>query len=267
MGGAKRTRGQKALPRREPAGHRPDGRRLHSFLERERGKQPGKAAGEHGLSGPRRSDEESVVPARGGHLERPLRGLLPAHVGQIERRHGRRLLRRGCGRATSRPAERLRRLGQRAGAVDADPLHQRTLGSVLLGHDQALEPALARLQRDGQYAAHRQHLAGERELADHQRRALRQRSQPRGSEDPERDGEVEADPLLAQVSWSEIDRDLLLRQLVPGIAQRGEDARARVVARVVGQADQVEPGQSQRQVHLHLDEARAGAGDGRAVER
>src|SRR5438094_942073 len=81
--------------------------------------------------------------------------------------------------------------------------------------------------------------------------ALGQRSQRRGSEDPERDGEVEADPLLAQVSWSEIDRDLLLRQLVPGIAQRGEDARARVVARVVGQADQVEPGQSQRQVHLH----------------
>src|SRR5205085_2789490 len=81
------------------------------------------------------------------------------------------------------------------------------------------------------------------------------------------DGEVESNPLLAQVSRGEIDGDLLLGQLIPAVAQRREHPRAGVVAGVVGEADQVEAGQPQSEVDLHLDEARTGAGDGRAVAR
>ena len=60
----------------------------------------------------------------------------------------------------------------------------------------------------------------ERQLADHQRRPLGHLQQIGGDEDPERDGQVERRALLAQIRGREVDGDLLLRELVPAVAQR-----------------------------------------------
>ena len=169
----------------------------------------------------------------GGDLEGPLRRFLSPDVGEIELGGWRNRLGRLGGRAGSHSAERLGSLGECSRPIDAKPLHQRTFRRVLLGDDQALEPALARLERDGEHTAHRQQVSGQCQLPRKQRRAVRQRDEPGGGEDPERDGQIEPRAFLAQLPGSEIDGDLLLGKLISGIAQGGEHPRARVVAGVI----------------------------------
>ena len=49
----------------------------------ERRQQAGQAAGEHRLARAGRTQEEEVVPARGGHFEGPLGGLLATHLREV----------------------------------------------------------------------------------------------------------------------------------------------------------------------------------------
>ncbi len=69
-----------------------DHRGLQRDLWRERRQQPGQALGQHRLAGPRRTDEQEVVPTGGGDLQCPPGRRLAADVGQVERR--RRILHR-----------------------------------------------------------------------------------------------------------------------------------------------------------------------------
>ena len=52
-------------------------------LSREVGQQAGEAAGQHGLAGARRADQQQVMAAGGGHLQRAPGGRVTAHVRQV----------------------------------------------------------------------------------------------------------------------------------------------------------------------------------------
>ena len=153
-------RREQTLPRIQAAGHGPDRRRLDRLLEGAGGKQPGQPAGQHGLSGAGRADEERVVTSGRGHLEGPLRRFLAPDFSEIELDGLRRRFGGLGGRVGASSAERRGSLGERPRPMDANPLHQRAFRRVLLGDDQTLEAAPARLERDGKHAAHRQHVPG-----------------------------------------------------------------------------------------------------------
>ena len=70
------------------AGHRATAGRLDEsdlerFVARQRRQNPRKAAREHGLARAGRADEQKIVPAGRGELERALGRELTAHVGEI----------------------------------------------------------------------------------------------------------------------------------------------------------------------------------------
>ena len=65
------------------AGDRVDGRRFQGFVERRRGQDARQALGHHRLPGAGRPDEQIVMPARRGNLERPLGQQLAVDVEEI----------------------------------------------------------------------------------------------------------------------------------------------------------------------------------------
>src|SRR5690606_40865116 len=67
----------------EPPRRAPDRGGLQRLLEAQVRQKRGKASRQHGLAGPRRPDEEEVVAARRGDLQRLARLRLPPHVGQV----------------------------------------------------------------------------------------------------------------------------------------------------------------------------------------
>ena len=60
-----------------------DARHLERLVEGERREQAAHALREHGLAAAGRALQEQRVPAGGGDLERRLRALLPAHLGEV----------------------------------------------------------------------------------------------------------------------------------------------------------------------------------------
>ena len=82
---AKRTVPQQAGAGAEQSGDRVDRRRFESLRERQWRQNPGNPSCHHRLAGAGRTDEQQVVAAGGGHLERAPREQLAADVGEIER--------------------------------------------------------------------------------------------------------------------------------------------------------------------------------------
>src|SRR5262249_47677584 len=80
---AERSRAHEPAARCEQPGDAPDGRDLDGLIGRQRRQNPGKPASQHRLSAAWRADEEHVMAACGGDLERALGVDLAAHVGEI----------------------------------------------------------------------------------------------------------------------------------------------------------------------------------------
>ena len=84
--------GREHAPLREEPGDRVQLRRLERLLARELRQDRRETARQHGLAGAGRPHHEQVVPAGGGHLERPARLRLSADLREVDLR---RLRRRG----------------------------------------------------------------------------------------------------------------------------------------------------------------------------
>src|SRR6185437_9447076 len=109
----------------------------------------------------------------------------------------------------------------------------------------------------GEDAADPAQAAVERELADRSRsfeRAARQLLRRR--EERERDRQVEAGALLAQLGRCEVDRDASLGELQLGGRDSTSDALTSLLARSVGEADDREAGNAVANVRLHVYSAR-----------
>ncbi len=178
----------------------------------ERRQDAGQAAREHRLAGAGRSDEQQVMRAGRGDLERASRVRLAAHVGEVGCvRIGNivRCRRLRCGklaasaqdmRAERRAANRRRARRHRGRA----PLRRRCRAARRRG----VQPRVAH-QHGRQHAVHGAQLARKRELADELviGERIARNAAVRG-EDAERDRKVEAAAVLGQVRRREIHGDL-----------------------------------------------------------
>ena len=264
-------------PRHEPApgvqqpADAVDLRRLQRLVGRERGEDAGHAPREHRLARARRPDHERVVPTGRGHFERALGVLLPAHVGEVDGvgRGGVVLrladVRRAAALAVGQERERL---GERADAVDLQPVHGGGLGGVLFRHDDGAVAALPRLDGHREDAADGAQRAVERELAADEhlvQHRLRDPARARG-EEAERDGQVERRALLAHVGGGEVHGDGAARHGEAGVLERGPDAVAALAHGAVGQAHHGPPRQVGFDVGLDLDGQRVDSEDGAAPD-
>ena len=174
-----------------------------------------------------------------------LASLLAAHVGEVG----------PAGALAAARARRLRRLaassgraaGRRAApsvgiAHHLDPLDQRRLGArspparAGAGSPRARAPsAAASAPRTGRSSPAQRELAAQRAAVERPRRHL-----PARREHAHGDRQVEARARLAHVRGREVDGEPLLRELEPGVQQRGADALARLADRPVRQPDERE---------------------------
>ena len=196
--------------------------------------------------------------ACGRQLERAPGAFLAAHVGEVGR---------GCGAVAVR---RERRLGlqlelaaQVGGGLGEMPdRHRGDAGESRLARrvgrtEETLgtEPPCA--LGDGEDAADAPQPPVERELADRggaleraARELLRRREQR------ERDRQVEAGALLAQLGRREVDRDAARREVQLGGGDPAANALARLLAGAVGEPDDREAGNAVANVRLDVDPSR-----------
>ncbi len=231
--------GQGALG--DQAGHRMHHRGLEQLARRQRRQQARQALGQHRLARARRSDEQKVVPAGRGDLQRPLGALLAAHVAQVG--NGRAVHHRtGPGRRHHLGAAHMvdhRDQGtRRQQAGFAGPGR---LGAIGLRADQTEAERIGG-DRRGQGPGHRRDAAVQAELADRRPRLEGvHRQHAHGAHQAERDGQVVVAALLLHVGRRQIDHDAFGQ----GEAEAGE-GRAHPLAalghRLVGQAHDEEGG-------------------------
>jgi hypothetical protein len=175
---------------------------LERLVSSERGEDRGEAPSEHRLAGPRRADEQEVVPTGGGDLERAPRVALAAHVAEIGALR-RRLHHIGLPphdlRNAPVPQER-DDVVERLGAHDLEVFDQTRLGDVRGRYDDAPEPRAGDRDRDREHSRRRdqrplqREFAHEREVGGPHLRHLTGRD-----EDTHRDGKIEPGTVLAEV--------------------------------------------------------------------
>lgn len=193
-------------------GHRPDHGGLQQLLGRQRRQQAGQPRGHHRLARSRRADEEQVVAAGGGDLQRPLGAFLSLDLAQVgdavAATHGPRL----------GPSQHLRALevvdqgDQRARRQHGHVAGPGGFGPVRLGTDEAQSHGVGG-DRGGQGPAHRRDPPIQPQFA--HRRPTRQgvrRDHAHRGQQGQGDGQVEMVALLAQVRRREVGDDAHRRQ-------------------------------------------------------
>ena len=228
----------------------------------ERRQQAGQARRQHRLAGARRADEQQVVTAGRGDLERPLGGLLALDLGKLGI-VGRLLAQLRHRRAQHLAAVAVVDQGEQArGRQDLDVAAEPGgLAAARRRADQAEAVARGR-ERCRQDAAHRADRAIERQLAQRQiapRRIRRDRTDR--DQHRERDRQVEVAALLEQVGRRQVDGDPPGRQADAQSTERAAHALAQFADRLVGQADDRERGQAGADLHLDVDRLDVDAGE------
>ena len=231
----------------------------HRGLERlgrlQRREDAGQAGGEHGFAAAGRADHQDVVAAGGGDLERAFGLFLAAHVAEIADvcRAGDGAGFGGGDRGAAGEVVDQRQQGFRRD--DLDGAHPGGLGAAGGGADQ---PAIGLRggHRGGQGADDRDERAVERQFAESHVRCDGVGGQDlhRG-ENRQRDGQIEMRALLGQVGGREVDGDALGREGEAHRGHRGAHAFLGLGDRLVGQAHEIERGQTGGDGALHLDEA------------
>jgi hypothetical protein len=232
MGCTERALGEQ-LESGGPAGGTVDAHHFDRLRALERRQDRRQALGEHRLAGSRRTAQQAVVRARGGHCH-CLDGLAPAtHVSELE----------PCSASAGelRPAG-LRRQGVGSAAAehpcrarepldDADPqaVYQHRLACACRPKHEHVKAGLSARLRDGERAVARTHLTVERELAE-ECACLQQlaRYLPACREHPAGKREIESGPDLGHIGGGEVSRDASRRELVAGV----EHGRMHTVARL-----------------------------------
>ncbi len=221
------------------------------------GSRLGKTAGEHRLARAGRAREKQVVTAGRGDLERAPGAFLAADIREIgnagehlEVVLGRRRLRRLVLAAEIR--DRLAEMPH-SDRLDA---RERDLRRRLAGTDETRQPGPPGTLGRDQRAGHGPQAAVETELAERRMsgEAL-DRHLVRGGEQRECDREIEARALLAEGRRRKVDRDPRARPAQLGRGDAGADARLRLLARAIRQADDGERRHAVLDVRLDLDPA------------
>ena len=249
--------GQGALG--DQSGDGVDHRSLEQLAGRERRQQARQPARQHRLARARRSDEQQVVAAGRGDLERAFGALLTLDVAQVRPRLGVQHRPR-LGRAQHLDAaevvdqgdQRARRQHRRLPA----PGRLRAIG---LGADQA-EPEPVRGHRRGQHAADRGDPAIQRQLADGGPAGERvRRDHAHGRQDAQRNRQVVVAAFLGQVRRRQVDDDAPRRHRQPEAREGRADALAALAHRLVAEADDDRPGLAAGELDLDVDPPRVDA--------
>lgn len=244
--GAKRPDTHDGVVRRRETEDGVDLRSLDHFGAVHRGQNGRQALGEHGLARARRSDEQDVVPAGGGHLERALDVLLRLDLGKIDRKR-----RRGHGRDGLVPAQMVHELRDVLDRVHGHALGKGGLGRVAAGTKSSLRPicsaasAIVSAPVTGRISPREAHLAEER------RRRRRLADLPRGAQDAQQHRQVIERAGLARVRRGEVHRQAADRKLHAVGLDGAAHALARLLDGRIRQADDIKPRQTVGHVALH----------------
>ena len=252
----RRPRDERLLAVDQP-GDRVDPCHLERRLGVERRQDPRQPAGKHRLSRPGRPAEEDVVAARGRELERAT-SALTSDVGEVGPRRPAGPVRwqRRLGLQPQLAAQVRDRLGEVANR-DRGDAGERSLPRGVRGAEQTLGAEPARAFGNRQHAAHVAKASVERELPD--RGGARERAPRellRRGEQRERDRQVEAGALLAQLGRREIDRDPTRREVELRRGDPRPDTLTGFLASTVGQPDDREARQAVANVRLDVDPTR-----------
>jgi hypothetical protein len=190
-------------------------------------------------------------------LERATRAFLSTHLGEIGRCPCASAVRRKrwLGLELVLAAEVRDSLGEvpdRNGGDTGEGCFPRGVGRA----EEAFGAEPSRALGDGKNAADPTQAPVERELADCGRPFERVTGQLVGRrKQGQRDGQIEAGTLLAQLRRGEVDRDAPFRELQLGGGDSTPDPLARLLTRTVGEADDREAGDAIANVRLYVDPA------------
>jgi hypothetical protein len=238
--------------------HRMDPRHLERSLRVERREDPRQPAREHRLSRARRPAEQDVVPTRGGELERAAGAFLPANVREVGRRRRAVAVRRK--RRLRLQLELSSQVGRRLGEmVDRDRVDagKSRLARGVPWAQETLDSEPARTFGDGENAAHPAQATVERQLADGSGAFERGPRQLLGRcEKCQRNRQVKAGSLLAQLGRREVHGDAAVREAQLGRGDPASDPLTRLLAGAVGETDDREAGQAVADVGFDVDAPR-----------
>jgi len=228
-----------------------DGQRLGRLQRRQHARQP---AREHRLARTGGADQQQMVAARRGDLERAAGHGLAADVGEVLARLARVLgRRRRGGRQLGAAQPRCRFLEPRH-RVHREPLDQRRLGGGVRRAEQRLRARAPRRLGEAERAAHAAQAPVERQLADRgrPREPISRHLAGRG-EQPERHRQVDRGAFLGSARGGEVHGGLAVGRREAGVTQRRPDPIAHLARGGVGLSGEDEPGQSRTDIHLALD--------------
>ncbi len=251
---AKRPDAHDGVVRRREAEDGIDLRGLDHFGAVHRRQNGRQALGEHGLARARRADEQDVVPAGGGHLERALDVLLRLDLGEIDREARLGLeLRRRHGRDALVPAQMVHELGNVLDRVDGHPVGKGGLGRVARRDEELTDADLLGRERHRERAGDGADVPREADLAEKRRRGRRLADLPRGAQDAQQHRQVIERAGLARVRRGEVHRQTADRELHAVGLDGAAHALARLLDGRIRQADDVKPRQAVGHVALHAD--------------
>ena len=158
--------------------------------------------------------------------------------------------------------EECRRLREGGHRVDGEGLEERGLRGVADREQTSIQSRVTRPERHRQHAAHGADRSVQRELPHHEeaRQAVGLDRTRRGQE-PQRDGQVEADALFPKVRRREVHGHALERKREAGVSDRGADALPTLTHRRIREPDRGERGQPLADIDLDADQGRVDAGE------
>ena len=168
----------------------------------------GQAAGQHGLSRPRRTDEQDVVSPGGGDLQCPLHVLLPHDLGEVGAGIRPRLRRPGGGGGNFFPVSEVgQKLLHGLHGVDGQALGQRGLGGVFRRDVELLHARPGGGHGHGEHPGDGAQGAGQGQLPHEGGPFVRGIDVALGGQDAQEDGEVVDGALLPQGGGGQVDGD------------------------------------------------------------
>ncbi len=233
------------------------------FFERERGEDGGHALGQHGFARSWRPDHQNVVTAGAGNFQRALRGVLAAHILEVDGEMlsflEKRVAVHGSWFRISVRIHQLDDIEQRAHRVHADIADHCGFVGIDFGNNQPRNFFAARLNSDGQRTANAANAAVKREFADKKVfREILLRQATVGAHDAQCHRQIKAGALFLDVGRREIDGDLGERDVVTAVLQGGANSITALAHGSVRKANRVEViliAFDAGDIHFHFNDA------------
>ncbi len=260
----RRTRDQSAAV--EQPGDAVDHADLQRLARGKVGQQPRQSRGQHGFAGTRRADQQQVVAARGGDLQRALGDLHSLYVAEVgPARHHRQSGRVGRGQHLI-AAKVIDKREQVGCGQHLDLSGPGRLPALAGGADQS-EIARRSADRGRQHAGDGVQSSIEMQLA--QRCVtlhLVARQHVHRGQHAERDRQVVVAAFLQEVGRREIDEEPARRQRETHCGQGRAHPFPRLAHRLVRQADDEKGGQPSGDLHLHFHRHRLDPREGEGAD-